>query len=392
MTAAGDRDPPEDAGAALLLTRVGSVFAATPAAAIFSWLGAAVVAAAFWQPGMAAGLMLWLAALFLLAGIRIAAAIGFRRRPVDGPRWARRAILLNGLLGLLLGIACFWLTGIGTQDQILLLSCFVMAIAIGSFTNLAYWPAHAALYLPMFGLLAAGFLLMPGREGLPLAAGTALICGLVAFMGRSLARDIVLSMRLSIENQRLADRLRGHVEALEQANLELTELSATDPLTGLANRRRLDARLDVEWQRSLHAQRLLGLMIVDVDHFRAYNDRHGHTAGDDCLQLIAEAMRHLLRHGVDLPARYAGDQFAIILPGMDAPAAAALAERIRGSVAALAAAAPGVLGKVTVSIGTASAVPPGGSAARQLVEAADAALQHAKHSGRDRVQAAPVAM
>lgn len=386
--------PASEAAEALLLTRVGSVFASTPAAATFSWLGAAVVAAAYWQEGVQAGLVLWLAALAVIAGIRIAAVIAFRRG-IPGhwtpARWAVAASILNGMLGTACGIACYWLTDVGEQYQLVVLCCFVMAIAVGSFSNIAYWPAHAAMYAPIFLLIAAGFLRMARPEGVYLAIGTMLLCGLVGYMGRSLGRSVVLSMRLSIENQRLADRLRGHVLALEQANLELAELSATDPLTGLANRRRLDARLDVEWQRSLHANRLLGLMIIDIDHFKAYNDRHGHTAGDDCLQLISGVLRRHARHGIDLSARYAGDEFAIVLPGADLATAEVIAGRIRSGVIALHSSIPGVLREVTVSIGIAATVPGFRSTARDLIAAADAALYEAKRDGRNRVQTARVA-
>lgn len=393
MTLAGIPDGVREAAPALLMARIGSIFASTPAAATFSWLGAAVVAAAYWQESVQAGLVLWLAALALIAGIRIAAAIAFRRGvPKHWPpaRWAAVVSILNGLLGTACGIACYWLTDVGEQYQLVVLCCFVMAIAVGSFSSIAYWPAHAAMYVPIFVLIAAGFLRMARPEGNYLALGTMLLCGLVAYMARSLGRSVVLSMRLSIENQLLADRLRGHLLALEQANLELTELSATDPLTGLANRRRLDARLDVEWQRSLHSSRSIGLMIVDVDHFKAYNDRHGHTAGDDCLQLISEVLRHNVRHGIGLAARYAGDEFAVVLPGADLAATDVIAGRIRDGVVALNTSIPGVLREVTVSIGIAAIVPGFRSSARDLVAAADAALYEAKRSGRNRVQTAKV--
>lgn len=394
MTIDVGHDESRETAQALLLTRIGSVFASTPAAATFSWLGAAVVAAAYWQEGVQTGLMLWLAALAVIAGIRITAVIAFRRgvpKHWTPARWAVVVSILNGLLGVACGIACYWLTDIGEQYQLVVLCCFVMAIAVGSFSSIAYWPAHAAMYVPIFVLIAAGFLRMARPEGVYLAIGTMQLCGLVGYMARSLGHRVVLSMRLSIENQFLVDRLRDHLLALEQANLELTELSATDPLTGLANRRRLGAWLDVEWQRSLHASRSLGLMIIDIDHFKAYNDRHGHTAGDDCLQLVSEVLRRHVRHGIDLSARYAGDEFAVVLPGADLATVEVIAGRIRSGVIALHAAVPGVLREVTVSIGIAATVPGFRSSTRDLIAAADAALYEAKRDGRNRVQTARVA-
>jgi diguanylate cyclase (GGDEF)-like protein len=394
MTTDSGHDASRETEQVLLLTRIGSVFASTPAAATCSWLGAAVVAAAYWQEGVQTGLILWLASLALIACLRIAAAIAFRRgvpKRWTPARWAATASILNGLLGVACGIACYWLTDIGEQYQLLVLCCFVMAIAVGSFSSIAYWPAHAAMYVPIFVLIAAGFLRMARPEGVYLALGTMLLCSLVGYMARSLGHRVVLSMRLSIENQFLVDRLRGHLLALEQANLELAELSATDPLTGLANRRRLGAWLDVEWQRSLHANRSMGLMIIDIDHFKAYNDRHGHTAGDDCLQLVSDVLRRHVRHGIDLSARYAGDEFAVVLPGADLALAEVIAGRIRSGVIALHAAIPGVLREVTVSIGIAATVPRCRSTARDLIAAADAALYEAKRDGRNRVQTARLA-
>ncbi|HEY4251483.1 MAG TPA: GGDEF domain-containing protein [Roseomonas sp.] len=395
MRDAADHDEARDAEEALLRTRIESVLASMPLGALFGWLGTAVVAAAFWQNGRQTGLMLWLAVLGAVNLTRAAAALAFRHglpRHWAPARWAVAVSVLNGLVGIIGGIGCLWLVGLGEDRLVTLLCCYVMAIAIGSFASLAYWPAHTAMHVPIFTLLAVGFLGLDQPGSLYLALGTTLLCIFVAGIGRSLGRNVVLAMRLSIENQLLADRLRGHAEALTQANDELTELSATDPLTGLANRRRLDAMLDVEWQRGLNAGRSIGLIIVDIDHFKAYNDRHGHTAGDDCLQLIAAVLRRHIRYGVDLPARYGGAEFAVLLPDADQATAAAMAEHIRTSVAALNTAVPGVLRKVTVSIGIVATAPQLRWKARDFVAAADRALYEAKCTGRDRVQTAKVAV
>lgn len=380
-------------GDALLGVRVGAALASNTGGAITGWLGALLVAAAFWRPSTMLGITLWITALAATHGARIAAGIAFQRSgPERWPprRWGLIAAAVNGTTGIVCGAGCWWLIGEGNPREVTLLCCFVMAIGVASFASIAYWPAHAALHVPTFTLTAAGFFRLGDLDSVYTGFGALLLCGFVLWLGRSMGRSIVLSMRLSIENQRMAEQLRGHAVALERANRELIELSATDPLTGLANRRRLEAVLSGGWQGTQHGGRSIALLIVDVDHFKSYNDRFGHGAGDDCLQMVAEVLRRSVRHGIDLPARYGGEEFAVVLPGADLAAAGAVAERIREGVAALDTLMPGPLRKVTVSVGMAAAMPAAGSTHVALLAAADRALYLAKAGGRDAVRAAPV--
>lgn len=378
---------------ALLLARIGTALASNTGAAITGWLGAILVAAAFWRPPTMLGITLWIAALAVTHGARIAAEIAFRRgRPARWPpgRWGLVATAANGATGIVCGAGCLWLIGEGDPHELTLLCCFVMAIGVASFACIAYWPAHAALHVPTFALTAAGFFRLGDLDSVYTGLGALLLCGFVLWLGRSMGRSIVLSMRLSIENQQMAEQLRAHAVALERANRELIELSATDPLTGLANRRRLEAVLSGEWQGTQHGGRSIALLIIDVDHFKSYNDRFGHGAGDDCLQMVAEVLRRSVRQGIDLPARYGGEEFAVVLPGADLTAAGAIAERIREGVAALDTLLPGPLRKVTVSVGVAAATPVAGSTHVALMAAADRALYLAKADGRDAIRAASV--
>jgi diguanylate cyclase (GGDEF)-like protein len=126
--------------------------------------------------------------------------------------------------------------------------------------------------------------------------------------------------------------------------------------------------------------------MVDVDKFKAYNDRYGHIAGDACLRRVAEQLSAHARDGMDLVARYGGEEFAIILPGADFTTTFEAAERLRAAVAALREQHDGVPeGIVTVSVGVASLVPSAGAAGEQLIALADARLYEAKRSGRNRV-------
>jgi diguanylate cyclase (GGDEF)-like protein/PAS domain S-box-containing protein len=173
---------------------------------------------------------------------------------------------------------------------------------------------------------------------------------------------------------------------LQQANVALQRLSLVDAVTDVANRRQFDRALADEWARAIRAGTSIALVLVDVDHFKPYNDRYGHPAGDDCLRRIAAVLgRTLLRAG-DVVARYGGEEFGAILPLTDIDAATAVAERMRRSVEALAMPHGAVpLGVVTISGGVAATRPEMGSNPLDLVALADAALYEAKAAGRNRV-------
>ena len=192
-------------------------------------------------------------------------------------------------------------------------------------------------------------------------------------------------------------RLTAVVETLrdlteeKQAQVALQQLATRDGLTGLANRRCFDDTLQAEWARAMRAQQPLSLLMVDVDHFKAYNDANGHLGGDECLKRIAEAVAGEMRAN-DLVARYGGEEFAVILPNQSLECAAIVAERIRrrierlqvpGAVSAQDGAIP--MRQVTVSIGAATALVSNEQSASELVAIADAALYRAKHLGRNRI-------
>lgn len=168
---------------------------------------------------------------------------------------------------------------------------------------------------------------------------------------------------------------------------ELRRLSRTDGLTGLYNRRHLDETLAHELQRAVRTREPLAVIMCDVDHFKRFNDEHGHEQGDRVLQAVAGLMRDSLR-GYDSACRYGGEEFLAILPGTDLPGAAGVAERLRREVEA--ARVDGL--RVTLSLGVAGYPEIGGGVeAETLVAAADAALYRAKQAGRNRVMSASAA-
>jgi len=178
---------------------------------------------------------------------------------------------------------------------------------------------------------------------------------------------------------------------LSAANELLAELSRTDPLTGLANRRALESRAEEEWRRATRAGTGLAVIMLDVDHFKAYNDAAGHLAGDECLRQIAEALRRHAQRPADLLARYGGEEFACLLPGLERDEACAHAQRLRATIEELALPHPSspIGPVVTVSIGVAWDTPAVHADWRGVLAAADAALYRAKQSGRNRTEVAP---
>lgn len=171
------------------------------------------------------------------------------------------------------------------------------------------------------------------------------------------------------------------------ASMEM--LNALDPLTRLANRRRFDEVLDKEWQRALRGQSPISLILFDADHFKAYNERYGQLAGDECLKRIADAMAQMARRPADLVARFSGEEFGVILPDTDGSGAVTMAENLRQRIESLEfahAASPS--GRITLSGGCATLTPLVGEAPIDLLNSADEALFEAKRQGRNRIQVA----
>jgi diguanylate cyclase (GGDEF)-like protein len=174
---------------------------------------------------------------------------------------------------------------------------------------------------------------------------------------------------------------------LELANRSLERLSTQDGLSGLFNRRAFDRFLAREVQRAAREHAPLSLILLDIDHFKAYNDTYGHLAGDECLKAVARVIEQHAKRPADLAARYGGEEFAVVLPGTDLAGALALAEELRQSVRGLglAHASSPVASMVTVSLGVASQQPQPGAMASDLLALADQSLYLAKNRGRNQV-------
>ena len=203
---------------------------------------------------------------------------------------------------------------------------------------------------------------------------------------------IVSQLSVSLENAlvyaSLERKVSERTKELEIANGRLEVLAVTDELTGLANRRRLIDVLEVELLRSLRTGSSTGVLMVDIDYFKPYNDRYGHVAGDDCLRKVADAVQRSVR-ATDVTARYGGEEFAVVLPRTELAESRNVAERARAAVAALRLSHLGSpAGTVTVSIGIAAQPPNRQTTVEQALAAADKQLYEAKGRGRNRIYGA----
>lgn len=203
-----------------------------------------------------------------------------------------------------------------------------------------------------------------------------------------------LSLDLISANRLLEERVAARTADLEQANESLIAAnqkleihSQTDGLLGIANRQFFDTRLKDDWNRAIRDQNPIGLLMIDVDFFKNYNDQYGHQAGDACLQAVVKATASKMVRSFDLLARYGGEEFVVVLPHTSAHGAHKVALSICKAVSDLNIphAASAVADHVTVSVGVASILPSRYSSFAEGVAAADQALYAAKQQGRNRV-------
>jgi len=182
----------------------------------------------------------------------------------------------------------------------------------------------------------------------------------------------------------LEGRVRERTLELEEANTKLQELSSRDPLTGTMNRRYFDEQLVAEWNRSLREQVEISVIMLDIDHFKSFNDTYGHQTGDDCLVFLVGHVQASVLRATDVVVRYGGEEFAVVLPGTDAEGAETVAVRIKEKLDRN----PFPIGDstvpITVSQGICTMVPQLGEKPETLIKRADQALYQAKDEGRDR--------
>ncbi len=209
------------------------------------------------------------------------------------------------------------------------------------------------------------------------------------FVSRDIALQCFLGFHLLIlfPVSILIRERRWLIADLNSSNAQLMMLASLDGLTGIANRRALDERLHQEWKRAIRLGSPISLIMIDVDHFKGYNDRYGHILGDQCLRLVAEQIAACVRRPQDLVARYGGEEFAVILPHTDTAGMIHIATTIRSAIYNLQIENEASSWKyVTVSLGTANRTPTRDMDQSKLLHAADLALYEAKRAGRNCVK------
>lgn len=347
----------------------------------------------------------------------IAAAMQFMRRMLDTPRTLPRwDAWLHALVWFfLISPLAFWGTGqsLIQAAALIYVGAVVVALVVGA---QGVWRRQRGAYffVAAFGLLACGAAINGLRAmGLlptnvlttnAMQWGSGLEMILLAFaladrfneMRREKAQmqqELLAAQQTLIDNLRhseqvLEQRVQARTGELQALNARLASLSMTDGLTGIANRRHFDEALSREWQRARRDGQPLGLAMIDVDWFKAYNDHYGHLAGDECLRAVAQVLTRSATRAMDVVARYGGEEFAVLAPNTDRQGLLEIAQRIQAALLGLNLPhAQSVLGRVTVSIGVAMLPPEGGGddTPESLVGRADEALYRAKAQGRNAI-------
>ena len=350
---------------------------------IGSALASALLGIAVWTPATSTMVIGWVVLVYAVIAFRVWFTLRNRKAlstsGYDRNR-ATRYALSAGLSGMAYGVA-----GVFVQSTDPLAMVFTItaldAMVMGGVVSLStIMPSFLAFsvpaIVPMIVVLAAS----GGRTEIILAIYNTILLGLMVGVAYWVNRSLRQTWELTFEKEDL-------VEALTRAHDGMTVLAGTDGLTGLANRRRFDEVLETEFARLRRSGAPLSLILLDVDHFKNYNDSYGHVAGDECLKRISGVLDVSLNRAPDMPARYGGEEFAAILPETEHEGAVAIAERIRSDVAALAIHHGGssVSDHVTVSVGIVTHDCSAIGSPKEFVMMADEQLYRAKAEGRNRI-------
>ena len=249
--------------------------------------------------------------------------------------------------------------------------------------RLRFWYA-VAFSLTVYAIHIGGVMMVP-------AFNPRLILPMALLVGATMVFTLMANYALERDERRqylLSLRRKHLLLDLGEVQQRLQQLSRMDTLTGLFNRRHFQQYLGQVWQRARHDQAPVAVLMLDVDHFKHYNDRYGHPVGDQCLMQVAHAMQDSLRRPGDLVARYGGEEFIAVLPGADKDTAHQAAERIRDAIIKLGIPheASATAAVVTASIGVISCRAREGVQEQDLIAEADAALYKAKQAGRNQVR------
>ena len=349
--------------------RVASVYKHTWTLAISHPVAGALLIASFWSVASRVQLVLWLCSLVFVSLVRIPLYFAYLKNADDlsqSGRWQRYFAMMSALQGSLYGLAWFAFVPSGDPTYSPVVSMWVMGLSACAVVGYAADPRTLfAFFIPTVAP-SIGFLVSGGTHQSYVLAGALSVYAVVilfAFLPvhRSIARSIEL-------------------------NIKLRALSLQDGLTGLSNRRHFDEALQGELNRAARNGQPLSLLLLDIDYFKAYNDHHGHVAGDHCLRLVSDAIRQRVRRSGELLARYGGEEFALLLPNTDSRQLTVVANNLHQAIAQCAIphqGRPDTLRQITASIGGTTVEAQIAPSPDQVIQDADTALYAAKNHGRN---------
>ncbi len=316
-----------------------------------------------------------------------------RADQVNHRRWYYMVLAAAAISGLCWGVGLtLMLREAPPQFHIFLIILLISLAAAGitmAIRTPVYYTFAACILMPVITWLAVQ------EEIIKFILGMFLIIFMVAMwlFAYQVNRALFTSLRLQLENQSLANSLKQSNARLQVLNEELTQLSATDSLTQVANRRYFDNRILSEFSRASREHTALSIIMIDVDFFKVYNDKLGHIAGDECLRQVALCIRNSLKRPTDLVARFGGEEFVVLLPSTAPEGALSLAEEIRENVESINIEHPDSKASkyVTISLGVTGGYPSRDYTKEMMLKKADEALYNAKADGRNRVHYEPVA-
>jgi diguanylate cyclase (GGDEF)-like protein len=379
------RQPHDSLDSGVLVPHIAQSFRQLPISLLVNLANGLILAVVLWNAVPTPALLIWLGLLVAVTGARFLSLRAFRnaspRSESDHAVWTKYFLAgacAAGVVWGLSGILLFQPSSFPHQVVLAFVLGGMMAGAVPLLSSVrhAYW----CFAIPVMVPISIRMMLVGDRIHL--------IMGLMMIIfGLAMLATSSQMHRLFGDSEKLRRELFSSIE-VERA---LEYLVRLDSLTGIPNRRLFEEELAKEWARAKRGHAPLSLIMVDIDHFKEYNDHYGHPAGDLCLVEVAQAMHHALSRPGDVVARIGGEEFAFLLPQTDLSGAIAVAEQIRERVLALNlphAASP-VASQVTLSFGVSSSELASISSPAELIRASDIALYEAKRCGRNQIVAAP---
>ncbi len=362
-----------------------------PRALLFNLLVSTVFVSVSWAVLPKIFLLSWYGTLLVITLLRYLLLRRFLSRGLEN-------IAVDNLTGAAAAIAlvvgCTWavLSAVLLMTDLAIIqimaTLMICGLAAGAMSSHSYLlPSYIGFMAPQLLALVGVFLWQWTEQSVAVAALLLMYMGYLILSARQFHDNIARSITLALENELLTTELTQSKTQLEKTVVELERLSTADALTAVANRRRYEDYIRDAWANCRRAREAMSLVLLDIDHFKDYNDEYGHQMGDQCLVQVAAAIQSCSKRDIDLVARIGGEEFVVIMPSTNALGALNMAEKVHQAIVKLDIShrASPVARYVTASLGVATADPVGEGDYSKLVGAADRALYEAKDSGRDLV-------